>query len=301
MKKLIGTSSELLQSISKQGKIPVVKHLLSQFADGESRVEIHEDIKKDHIFVVQSTCPPVNQHYMELFLLLDALKQAKAKKVSLLLTYMGYSRQDRKLMPTSPISAALVAQFCSRAGADEVFLLDPHSQANLDFFDIPVRSLSALHTLAQKWKKQNPSLDVVCVSPDAGGLERVKKFAELIGCSSIASIKKERARPNEAQAIGLTGDVKNKTVILVDDMIDTAGTLCTAAESLLQNGAKDIFVIAVHGLFSPPAVERIEKNPLSEIWVTNSIILSKQAKECQKIKTVDITEWLAQEIKKDEK
>ena len=261
MKKLLGTPSELLQSISKQGKLPVVKHLLSQFADGECRVEIHEDITKDHIFVVQSTCPPVNQHYMELFLLLDALKQAKAKKVSLLLTYMGYSRQDRKLMPSSPISAAKMAQFCSQAGADEVLLLDPHSQANLDFFDIPTRPLSALNTLAQKWKEQNPSLEVVCVSPDAGGLERTKQFAKLIGCSSLASIKKERARPNEAQALGLTGDVKDKTVILVDDMIDTAGTLCTAVDNLLKNGAKNTFVIAVHGLFSPPAIERIEKKP----------------------------------------
>ncbi len=297
MKRLIGTPSLLLQKISEQSQIPILKHLHSQFADGECRVEIHEDTENQHIFVIQSTCPPVNQHYMELFILLDALKHTHTKKVTVLLTYMGYSRQDRKLMPHSPISASCMAQLCSTAGASEVILIDPHSKVISDFFDIPVQSLSALDTLAQEWKTHHPSLKVVCVSPDKGGLERTKNFAQSIGDSKIASIKKERARPNEAQAIELKGDVHNQNVILVDDMIDTAGTLCTAVDNLVKNGAKDIFVVAVHGLFSPPAIERIEKSPLREIWVTNSTILSKQAKECQKIKQIDISSWLAQEIK----
>ena len=297
MKKLIGTSSLLLQKVSEKSQIPILKHLHSKFADGECRIEIHEDIEDQHIFVIQSTCPPVNQHSMELFILLDALKRAHAKKITLLLTYMGYSRQDRKLMPHSPLSASLIAQFCSIAGASEVILINPHSEIIPDFFDIPVQSLSALNILAQEWKKKHPLLKAVCVSPDAGGLKRTEEFAKAIGGSKTAWIQKERSRPNQAQALKLTGEVQDQNVILVDDMIDTAGTLCTAADNLVKNGAKDIFVVAVHGIFSPPAVERIKKSPLQEIWVTNSTTLSKQAQELRKIKQIDLSSWIAQEIK----
>ena len=297
MKKLIGAPSLLLEQISKKSQIPILNHLFSQFADGECRIEIHEDIENQHILVIQSTCPPVNQNYMELFVLLDALKHACAKKVTLLLTYMGYSRQDRKLIPHSPISASCMAQLCSEAGACEVILIDPHSEVIQDFFNIPVQSISALNALAQEWKNQYPSLKAVCVSPDAGGLKRTKNFAQAIECSKIASIKKERSRPNQAQALELIGDVSNQNVILVDDMIDTAGTLCTAVDNLVKNGAKNIFVVAVHGIFSSPAIERIKKSAVQEIWVTNSTILSKQAGECQKIKQIDISSWLWKEIK----
>ena len=294
MKLLAGTSHPTLsQEISQILKISVVSHLISRFADGETRVEIHESVKNNSVVLIQSTCPPVNDNMMELFILLDALKQAQARHITVLIPYLGYSRQDRKTKESSPVSAHLMIRFLQTAGADQAILLDLHSQSVENFFEIPVKHLSAVPLLAKEWRKKNSHLtDVTCISPDAGGLKRAQMFSEIIK-ADLACIHKERSQPNQAQAIKLEGKV-GKNAIIIDDMVDTAGTLCTAVDNLIQNGAENIFVSAVHGLFSSPAIQRIEQSPVKEIWVTDSVVLSSSAQRCKKIKVVSTAGLLAQ-------
>ena len=294
---MTGTSHpNLSKKISEILNIPSAVHLISRFADGEIRVEIHENIKNESIILIQSVCPPVNENMMELFILLDALKQSQARKVVVVIPYLGYSRQDRKTTEGSPISSQLMIRFLKQAGADQAVLLDLHSSAVENFFEIPLTPLSAIPLLAEEWKKQHSSLkDITCISPDQGGLKRTRVFAEIIH-ASVACIYKERSQPNQAQAIRLDGKVK-KNAVIVDDMIDTAGTLCTAIDNLIQNGAENIFVASVHGLFSPPAIQRIEQSPVKEVWVTDSTALSSSVQNCKKIKVVSTAELLAQACK----
>lgn len=296
MKLITGTSHpRLSQKISEILNIPSASHIISRFADGEIRVEIHENIKNESVVLIQSVCPPVNENMMELFILLDALKQSQASRVIVVIPYLGYSRQDRKTAEGSPVSSQLMVRFLKQAGADQAVLLDLHSSAVEGFFEIPLKHLSAIPLLAKEWKKQHSSLtDVTCVSPDQGGLKRTRVFAEMIH-AGLACIHKKRSRPNQAQAVQLDGRI-GKNVVIVDDMIDTAGTLCTAIDNLIQNGAENIFVASVHGLFSPPAVQRIEQSPLKEVWVTDSTVLSSSAQNCEKIKVVGTAELLAQAL-----
>ena len=294
MKLLTGTSYlSLPKKISEILKVPLIPCLVSRFADGEIRVEIHENIKNDHVVLIQSTCPPVNENMMELFLLLDALKQASVRRMTVVIPYFGYSRQDRKTTEGSPISAQLMARFLQEAGADQAVFLDLHSPFIEDYFKIPIKHFSAVPLLAEEWQKQHPHLeDITCVSPDAGGLKRTQMFSEIVKADT-ACIHKERSQPNQAQAIKLDGKV-GKNAVIIDDMIDTAGTLCTAVDNLIQNGAKNVFVSVVHGLFSPPAIERIEQSPIKEVWVTDSTALNPEAQRCKKIKVVSTAGLLAQ-------
>lgn len=294
MKLLAGTSHPLLsEEISRILKISVVPSIISRFADGEVRVEINENIKNNSVVLIQSTCPPVNENMMELFVLLDALKQAQVRQITVVIPYFGYSRQDRKTKEGSPVSAHLMARLLKTAGADQAILLDLHSQSVESFFKIPIKHLSAVPLLAREWREKNSHLaDVTCISPDAGGLNRTRMFSEIIK-ADLACIHKERSRPNQAQAIRLEGKV-GKNAIIIDDMVDTAGTLCTAVDNLIQNGAENIFVSAVHGLFSSPAIQRIEQSPVKEIWVTDSVALNPSAQRCKKIKVVSTGELLAQ-------
>jgi len=294
MKLLAGISHpSLSREIGRILNISVVSHLLSRFADGEIRVEIHESVKDHSVVLIQSTCPPVNDNMMELFILLDALKQAQARHITVVIPYFGYSRQDRKMKEGSPVSAHLMTRFLQTAGADRAVLLDLHSQSVESFFKIPLHHLSAVPLLAMEWKKQNSHLtDMTCISPDAGGLKRAQVFSGIIK-ADLVCIHKERSQPNQAQAVRLDGKV-GKNVIIIDDMIDTAGTLCSAVDSLIQNGAQNIFVSAVHGLFSSPAVQRVEDSPVKEIWVTDSVALNPEAQRCKKIKVVGIAGLLAQ-------
>lgn len=297
MKLLAGTSHpSLSKKISEILKIPVIPHLISRFADGEIRAEIHEDIKNESIVLIQSTCPPVNENMMELFVLLDTVKQAQARQITVMIPYLGYSRQDRKTREGSPISAQLMARFLKQAGTDQAVLLDLHSESVKNFFEIPVQHISAVPLLAEEWKKKNSHLtDITCVSPDQGGLKRTGVFAEIIGADT-ACIHKERSRPNQAQAVKLEGKVR-KNAVIVDDMMDTAGTLCTAVDNLIQNGAENVFAVSVHGLFSPPAVQRIEQSSVKEIWVTDSTVLNASAQGCKKIKVMETAGLLAQTCK----
>lgn len=293
MKLLTGTSHPVLsKKIIEILKLPAVSHLTSRFADGEIRVEIHDSVKNDSIILIQSTCPPVNENMMELFILLDALKQAQARHVAVVIPYLGYSRQDRKTTTGSPVSAQLMAHFLQTAGADQAVFLDLHSSVIESFFKIPFKHLSAVPFLAEEWKKKHSHMtDITCVSPDVGGLKRAQVFSQVIK-GNVACIHKERSQPNQAQAIKLDGKI-GKNAIIIDDMIDTAGTLCTAIDNLIQNGAQNIFVASVHGLFSLPAIQRIEKSPVKEIWVTDSVALNQEAQSCKKIKVVSVAGLLA--------
>ena len=297
MKLITGSSHpKLSKKISGILSLPIASHLISRFADGEIRVEIHENIKNESIILVQSVCPPVNENMMELFILLDALKQSQARKIVVVIPYLAYSRQDRKTTEGTPISSQLMIRFLKQAGADQAVLLDLHSSAVENFFEIPLKHLSAIPLLAKEWKKQHPSLtDMTCISPDQGGLKRTRVFAEIID-ADMACVHKERSQPNQVQAVKLDGKIR-KNAIIVDDMIDTAGTLCTVVDKLIQNGAESVFVAAVHGLFSPPAIQRIEQSPVKEVWVTDSTALSPSAQNCEKIKVMGTAELLAQACK----
>ena len=225
-----GTSNPAFaESVASNLKVPLSRREITRFADGEIFVRIQENIRGRHVFVIQSTSPPTNENYMELFLMLDAFKRASVGEVTLIMPYYGYSRQDRKSSPRVPISAKCIADLLSVAGADRLLVIDLHSPEIQGFFNKPVDNLFAGPTLASAWLKTHQGKNIVVVSPDAGGMERVRAFSKRIKGSSIAMIDKRRLAANRAKAIHLVGDVKDKTALLVDDMIDTAGTLCQSA------------------------------------------------------------------------
>ncbi len=268
------------------------------FADGEIQVEIHESVRGKNVFVVQSTCPPVNQNYMELFIMLDALKRASAAHITAVIPYYGYARQDRKVAPRAPISAKCMADLLTTAGANRVVCVDLHAAQIQGFFNVPVDHLFAIPTLARAWRDTHGfGPDFVAVSPDAGGVERTRAFAKRIE-ASIAIIDKRRSGPNEAKALHLIGDVSGKTAVIVDDMVDTAGTLTQGVDSLLKNGAKRVFAVATHPVLSGPAISRLIESPIEKIWVTDTIPLSEQAKACGKIEVISVAPVLAEAIKR---
>ncbi|MBT4760588.1 MAG: ribose-phosphate pyrophosphokinase [Bdellovibrionaceae bacterium] len=269
---------------------------ISTFADGEIQVEIHESIRGKDVFVIQSTCTPTNNNLMELFLILDACQRASANSITAVIPYYGYARQDRKVAPRAPISAKCVADLVTAAGADRVVSIDLHSAQIQGFFNCPVDHLYAIPTLAKMWKeKMGESDEYVIVSPDAGGVERVRAFAKRIG-APIAIIDKRRTGPNEAKALHLIGDVEGKTAVIVDDMIDTAGTLVQAVDSLLKNGAKRVFAVATHPLFSGPAMSRLNESAIEKIFVTDTIPLNEEAKKSNKIEVVSVAPVVAEAI-----
>ena len=299
--KIFSGSSNLLfaSAISKTLNEKLGDIKISRFADGEIFIQINENVRGMDVFVVQSACPPVNENYMELFLILDALKRASAKEITLVMPYYGYSRQDRKSAPRVPISAKCVADMCSTAGADRLLVVDLHSPQVQGFFNIPVDNLFASPVLAQAWKncysnKQN----IVVVSPDAGGTERVRTFAKKIEGASVAMIDKRRQSANQVKALNVVGDVQNKTALILDDMIDTAGTLCEASVKLLESGAKEVFALATHPLFSSSAIERIEQSPIEKVFVTDTIPLKESVKKSKKIQTVSLAPLVAEAMKR---
>lgn len=271
---------------------------LGTFADGEIRVEIHESVRGEDIYILQSTCPPSNQTYMELFVLMDALKRASAKSITAVIPYYGYARQDRKVAPRAPISAKLMADLITAAGASRVVSVDLHAAQIQGFFNVPVDHLFAIPTLARAWREQVGVGDTfVAVSPDAGGVERTRAFAKRIECP-MAIIDKRRSGPNEAKALHLIGEVEGKTAIVIDDMIDTAGTLTQAVDSLYANGAKRVFAVATHPVLSSPALRRLSESRIEKVWVTDSIALSAEAIACGKIEVVSVAPLLAEAIRR---
>ncbi len=271
---------------------------MNSFADGETQVEIKESVRGKHVFIIQSTSTPVNQNYVELFIMLDALKRASSASVTAVIPYYGYARQDRKVAPRAPISAKCMADLLTTAGADRVVSVDLHAAQIQGFFNCPFDHLFATPTLARAFKNEiGNGEDIVTVSPDAGGVERARAFAKRID-SSLAIIDKRRSGPNEAKAMHLIGDVTNKTAVIVDDMIDTAGTLTQAVDSLLKNGAKRVFAVCTHPVFSGPAISRIVESKLEKVFVTDTIPLSQAAVDSGRIKVISVAPVLAEAIKR---
>lgn len=262
----------LTQEICDYLKISMGNAEVSTFSDGEILVQINENVRATDIFIVQPTCPPVNDTLMELLIMIDAFKRASANRITAVIPYYGYARQDRKVRPRVPISAKLVANLITNAGANRILTMDLHAGQIQGFFDIPVDNLLAAPILIDYFKKKDWQ-DMVIVSPDTGGVERAREVAERLGVT-IAIIDKRREKPNEAEAMHVIGDVQDRDLIILDDMIDTAGTLIQAVGVLKEKGAKDIYAACTHPVFSDPAVDRIKDSKLKEVIVTNTIPLN---------------------------
>jgi ribose-phosphate pyrophosphokinase len=295
IKLLTGTSNQsLAKEVSEYLNIPLSDAIVSRFSDGEIRVQINESMRGEDVFVIQSLCPPINESIMELLLILDAIKRASAGRITAVIPYYAYARQDRKDKPRVPISARLLADLITVAGAQRVVVVDLHSPQIQGFFNIPVDNLHALGVLYD-YLKDKVDGDTVVVSPDAGGVERARLLANKIGCP-IAIIYKRRPEPNVAEVLDIIGDVKGKRAIIVDDIIDTAGTVCAASELLLSKGASRVDVVATHGLLSGPAVERLRKSPIEEVVVTNTIPV--EHKNLEKLKVVSIAPLIGEAIRR---
>ena len=298
MKIFSGSSNpEFAKNVAKNLKTDLAKIEISNFADGEIYVQIKENVRGLHVFVIQSACHPVNQNYMELFLMLDALKRASAEEITLVMPYYGYARQDRKSAPRVPISAKCIADMLVTAGANRLLVVDLHSPQIQGFFNVPVDNLFAIPALVQFWKKTHPEKnDIVIISPDAGGAERARFFANKISGANVAMIDKRRLALNQAKALNVIGDVEGKTALILDDMIDTAGTLCEASVKILEAGAKEIFALASHPLFSASAIQKIEASPIKQVFITDTIPLNSKAKQSEKITTVNLAPFVAEAI-----
>ncbi len=267
--------------------------LTGTFSDGEIRVEIGDNVRGADVYVVQSTCSPVNFNLMELCILLDALKRSSVARVTAVIPYYGYARQDRKVASRAPITAKLVADFLTTAGIDRLVTVDLHAGQIQGFFNIPVDNLFAAPVLLQGFADIKE--DLVVVSPDAGGVERARAYAKRLN-AGLAIIDKRRDAPNKAKAMNLIGSVKGKVAVVLDDMIDTAGTIVAGAKVLWDNGAKDVFAAATHAVLSGPAVERLCESGFSKVVVTDSIPLSAEAKACSKIEVRSLASLLGKAI-----
>ncbi len=295
IKLLTGNSNiKLAKEVSLYLGIPLSDALVSRFSDGEVRVQINESMRGEDVFVIQSLCPPINENIMELLLILDALKRASAGRITAVIPYYAYARQDRKDKPRVPISARLLADLITVAGAQRVVVVDLHSPQIQGFFNIPVDNLFALNVIYD-YLKNRVDEDTVIVSPDAGGVERVRLLANKLGCS-IAIIYKRRPEPNVAEVFDLVGDVKGKRAIILDDIIDTAGTVVSASNLLLAKGAKEVVVASSHGLLSGPAVERLKNAPISEVIITNSI--PSEGKNLDKLTVLSIAPLIGEAIRR---
>lgn len=285
---------KMAEEIAAHLDIPLSKAELRKFSDGEIFVEIKENVRGADVFVVQPTCTPVNDHLMELVIMVDALRRASARRITAVVPYYGYARQDRKNAPRVPISAKVVAEMFMAVGVRRVLCMDLHAGQIQGFFNIPVDHLYAAPVIL-KYIQENFDGEVIMVSPDAGGVERTRAFAKRLN-SGLAIIDKRRDKPNECEAMHVIGDVKGKTAILMDDMVDTAGTLCAGAKTLLDNGAKEVHACCSHPVLSGPAIERIRNSAMKSLVVTNSIPLRGEALNCEKIKVLSVSDLLADAI-----
>jgi ribose-phosphate pyrophosphokinase len=277
--------------------IPLGSAVIKRFSDGEVNVEIQDNVRGVDVFVIQPTSPPVNDHLMELLILMDGLKRASAKRVTAVLPYYGYARQDRKVLPRAPITAKLVADLLTAAGVSRLLTMDLHAGQIQGFFNIPVDHLYSAPVLLEYIKeKYGSENDLVIVSPDAGGVERARAFAKRLS-ASLAIIDKRRLAPNVAEVMNIIGEVEGKTAILLDDMVDTAGTLAQSADALRRKGARHIYACATHAVLSGPAIDRLEKSEIEELVVTNTIPLGHKAK-CTKLHVLTVAPLLGEAIKR---
>jgi ribose-phosphate pyrophosphokinase len=286
---------ELGKEICGHLDIPLSKVEVRRFSDGEIFVEIGENVRGTDVFVIQPTCPPVNDHLMELVIMVDALRRASARRITAVLPYYGYARQDRKVAPRVPITAKVVAEMLMVVGVRRVLAMDLHAGQIQGFFNIPVDHLYAAPVLLDYIHEAFNN--VVMVSPDAGGVERTRAFAKRLK-SDLAIIDKRRDRPNESKAMNVIGDVQGKTAVLLDDMVDTAGTLCSAAAMLMEAGAAEVHACCSHGVLSGPAIERLEASVIKSLVITNSIPLNEKAKECGRITVLSVSKLLGEAIRR---
>ncbi|HOL05786.1 MAG TPA: ribose-phosphate pyrophosphokinase [Syntrophorhabdaceae bacterium] len=286
---------KLAESICSYLKIEIGKAKVSKFSDGEIQVEIEESVRGMDTFLVQPTCPPVSHNLMELLVMLDAVKRASSSRITVVIPYYGYARQDRKVVPRTSISARLVANLITTAGASRILAMDLHAGQIQGFFDIPVDHLYALPVQFEYLKKIKG--DIVVVSPDAGGVERARELAKRLN-ASIAIIDKRREKANVSKVMNIVGNVKKKVAILLDDMIDTGGTIVQAAEALRQNGAISVYACCTHPVLSGNAVEKLKNSSIEELVVTNTIPLSEEASKLKNITVLDVSPLLGEAIKR---
>jgi len=287
----------LAKKICEVLSVPLGNAGVKTFSDGEVMVEIGENVRGRDVYVVQSTCAPTNNNLMELLVMTDALKRASASTITAVIPYYGYARQDRKAAPRTPISAKLVADLVTTAGVDRVVTIDLHAAQIQGFFNIPVDNLYAAPVILNYLKERFAGQDLVMVTPDAGGTERARAFAKRLECP-MAVIDKRRTGPNVAEVMHLIGDVKGKVAIILDDMIDTAGTLTQAAGALKQNGAALIYAAATHGVLSGPAIDRLNGSVIEEILLTDSIPLGEKAERTSKIRVLSVAPLLGEAIRR---
>ena len=292
-----GTSNpSLTEEVCEYLGIAPGKISAKTFSDGETQIEIHENIRNMDVFVLQSTCTPVNDNLMQLLIIMDALRRSSAKRITAVIPYYGYGRQDRKVKPRVPISAKLVADLITVAGANRVVSMDLHAGQIQGYFNIPVDNIFAAPILLKHIRGHFED-DLVIVSPDAGGVERARAFAKRLE-ASLAIIDKRRDAPNVAEAMNIIGDVEGKTAMILDDMVDTAGTLTQAAGALAQRKAKRVYACATHPVLSGPAIDRIEASPIDHLVVTNTIPLGERARACGKITVLSVAELLGETVKR---
>jgi ribose-phosphate pyrophosphokinase len=289
------SNTELVQKICDQLGTPLGKSVVSTFSDGEIHVEIDESVRGMDVFVIQSISSPVNDNLMELLILIDALKRASAERITAVMPYYGYGRQDRKVLPRAPISAKLVADLITTAGASRILAVDLHAGQIQGFFNIPVDHLFAAPVLLEHLRQLKN--DLVIVSPDAGGVERARAYAKRLD-ASLAIIDKRRESPNVSQVMNIIGDVSGMMAVLVDDMVDTGGTLVRAAYALVEHGAKGVYACCTHPVLSGKAVKIISESPIQEMIVTDTIPIREEAKGNPKIKVVSISSLLADAIRR---
>ncbi len=290
---------ELAEGIAKEIGIPLGKCQVKRFSDGEINVEIHESVRGDNIFLIQSTCYPANENIMELLIMVDALKRASAYSITAVIPYYGYARQDRKVAPRAPISAKLVANLLQTAGINRMVTIDLHAGQIQGFFDIPVDNLYAQPVMLEYIKKNKniENSNIVIVSPDAGGVERALSYAKKLN-AGMAIIDKRRDRPNQSKVYNVVGDVKDKIALIIDDIVDTAGSLTNAVDVLFEKGAKEVYACITHPVLSGPAIDRINNSNIKELIVTDTIPLNDNAKNCSKIKVLSVASLLAEVIRR---
>lgn len=292
----LSTNVSLAEEICGHLDLDLGKIAVRHFSDGEILVEPEETVRGKDVFLIQSTSRPVSDSYMEVLIALDAFKRASANSVTVVMPYYGYARQDRKARARQPITAKLMANLLQTAGADRVVTIDLHASQIQGFFDIPTDDLTAVAMIGQYYRQKDFQDEIVVVSPDHGGATRARRLSDTIPNSTIAIIDKRRTKPNVAEAMNLVGDVDGKIAIVVDDMVDTAGSLMGGIDLLYERGAKEVYCACTHGILSGPAVERISNSDIKELLITNTIPLSDEAKNEPKIKEISVAYMLAKAI-----
>lgn len=299
MKILAGNSNrELAQAISDYLDIPLTDAAVRRFADEEVFVEIHENVRGEDVFVIQSTAYPANDNLMELLICIDALKRSSAKRITAVMPYFGYARQDRKPGPRTPISAKLVANLITVAGANRVLSMDLHAGQIQGFFDIPTDNLYAAPVMAADIRSRFSDKNLMVVSPDVGGVVRARALAKRLDNAPLAIVDKRRERAGESEVMNIIGDVSGRFCILVDDIVDSAGTLCNAAAALLEAGAAGVIAYVSHGVLSGAAIARVQASALTELVITDSIGVSQNVKDAEKIRLLSIAPLFAEAVKR---